>query len=441
MIRWAARVVTLGGVVALMAVATLLPPAPADLGSLRIVVLQSDDWGLEGWFPDRAAATALPEISAGLPPRLRPYAQSSLETPADVDSVHALLAGFRGVSGLPAVLQANHIVAGPVLDERVAPEETVGWPVHPSGSSNGSYARPGLRDAVDTAIASGTWWPELHGLTHYDLFAYAQARRRGDPLERRARAHGVFAYEGFLRDTELASDDPERARHLAAMANALFERRFGRRATSMIAPDYRWGPEDESAWEQQGIEVVQAKREQISGRPPRGWAGRLEKWLRRAVDVHRGDFVYLDRPARLEPYGDDDPSVSQGALEAAAAVRAAWKRGEPGIVSIHRVQLSSLDPEIARAGRRQLRACLRELESDGPVRYLVDHEVAQLLRRRWSRIERAGSVLIRNHTGAAIRVVVREGEPARTLEVGTHLFPARGRRPDSRPAATSSNPG
>lgn len=420
--------------------ATLMPPARPDLGELRLVVLQSDDWGLEGWFPDRRAAEALPELSDGLPPRLRPYASSSLESAADVESVRVLLEEFRGESGLPAVLQANHIVAGPVLDGRVAPEESIGWPVHPSGSSDGPYARPGLDEAVDAAIAAGVWRPELHGLTHYDLFAYAEARRRGDPLERRARGYGVFAYQGFLRDTELSGDDRLRAQNVAAMAVVLFERRFARAPVSVIAPDYRWGPEDEAAWCREGLRVVQAKREQIeSGRAPRGRWGRLRKWVRRAVDLHAGNFVYLDRPGRLEPYGNPDPAAPQGALEAAAAVREAWERGEPGILSLHRVQLSSLDPAIARAGRAQLRACLRELTSDGSVRFVVDDEVAQLLRHRWSRIERGPFVVIRNHTGGAIRVPVRRDEKARVFAPGTHLFPRGGPEPSSPSSAAPGN--
>lgn len=442
MIRRLWRGLVLLGAVALGAVATLMPPARPDLGELRIVVLQSDDWGLEGWFPDRAAAEALSELSEGLPTRLRPYASSTLESAADVESLGVLLEEFRGQSGLPAVLQANHIVAGPVLDARAAPEETIGWPIHPSGSADGAYARPGLNAAVDAAIAAGCWRPELHGLTHFDLFSYAQARRRGDPLERRARSYGVFAYRGFLRETELASGLPTRAQNVAAMATVLFRRRFGRAPVSVIAPDYRWGPEDEAAWRQQGIRVVQAKREQIqSGPAPRGWWGRFRKWARRAVDLHARDFVYLDRPARLEPYGDVDPAAPQGALEAAAAVRAAWARGEPGIVSIHRVQLSSLDPAIARAGRAQLRTLLRQLTSDGAVAFLVDQEVAQLLRHRWSRLERGGFVIIRNHTGGAIRISVRSGEEPTVVPAGIHLFPRGGPEPQSGAERTGENDG
>ena len=126
-------------------------------------------------------------------------------------------------------------------------------------------------------------------------------------------------------------------------------------------------------------------------------------------------------------------------MQAATEVRRAWEKGEPGILSLHRVQLSSLDPDVAAAGRRQLRACLRELLSDGPVRFLVDDEVAQLRRRRWSRCERGDRVVVRNHSGGAIRVAVFEGERERVLAPGTHVFSRGGPEPRSKGTTTPVN--
>jgi hypothetical protein len=423
-LRWVLRRLLFLFFVALAVVTVIAPPKSRDLGALRIVVIQSDDWGLEGWFPDSLAAATLADLTTSLPPRLSAYARSTLESSADVESLQALLQSIQGVSGLAAVMQANTVVAGPDLDDRVAPESSVGWPFHPSGVGRGGYFRPGLREAVDAAIAAGVWRPELHGLTHFDLFAYSAARRRGDRTERRARELGVFAYEDWMLGTELGHADAERASSLAAMSAVLFERRFGRRPDSVIAPDYRWTRADEDAWVAVGVSVVQAKREQVDpGINLVSKWGRLQKWLMGSIDRHRARFTYLDRPARLEPYGSEDPFVQQGAMEAAAAVRAAWARGEPGVLSIHRVQLSSLDPAIAAAGRRQLRRCIEELQSDGALRFLVDVEVSQLLQRGWSQFRRGGTRVFRNHTGQAVRLEDPLPDGRYVLPPGTSVFP------------------
>ncbi len=424
--KWIRGLLVGSAILALSTLAVIDPPRGRDLGELRIVVLESDDWGLEGWFPDSLAAVELQDLTRRLPPRLAPYAWSSLETAADVESLRVLLESFRESSGLPAILQANTIMAGPDLDGRVAPEGSVGWPIHPSGSGTGPYRRPGLVAAVDRAIEAGVWRPELHGLTHLDLFAYSAARRRGDRVERRARERNTFAYDGWIRGTELGHDDFARSMNLTSMATALFRRRFGRPPRSVIAPDYRWDSGDERAWESVGIEVVQAKREQIDPRfDLRSRSARLKKWLRSAWDRHRGRFAYLDRWARLEPYGSTDPDGPQCAREAARAVREAWARGEAGVLSIHRVQLASLDPAIAEAGRQQLRQCLRDLSSDGALRFLVDVEVAQLRGRGWSMVRRGDRWVLRNHRGQDLRMPWPNPVGLRILVPGTTILPAR----------------
>ena len=410
-----------------LAVAWNLRTASAvDFGRWRVIVLQSDDWGFEGWFPDRETADALADLADGVPPALRAYARSGLETAADVDTMRLRLARMRDADGLPLVLQANTILAGPTVAAAAAGDAPFGWPVHRAGSSNGRYGRPGLEAAVDRAIAAGVWWPELHGLTHFDLRAYARARAADDPVAARARAFDVMAYEGWLRGTELADGDPERARRVAEASVGTFRERFGRTPASVIAPDYRWGGEDEDAWWALGLQVVQAKREQVDDAvDPTDPVGRLRKAVSRWIDQLRGRFVYLDRPARLEPYGDASLDAPQGARAAAAAVREAWARGHPGIVSIHRVQWVSFDEHVGAAGWRHLEAMVEDLAADGPVRCLVDVELAQLHRRGWSWIERGPWTVLRNYTDGP--VTPDDGPLAgRTFPVGTHVLDAAG---------------
>ncbi len=394
-----------------------------DFGAWRVIVLQSDDWGFEGWFPDRAAADSLADLADGVPPKLRAYARSGLETAAEIDSLRVRLLRLRDADGLPLVLQANTVLAGPTVRAGGPGNAPHGWPVHPSGHDPGRYGRPGLDAAVDAAIAAGVYRPELHGLTHFDLPEYAAARAAGDPLAARARRFDTMAYRGWLRGTELSGSDPDGARDIARAAVGRFRTRFGRSPVSVIAPDYRWGAEDESAWADLGVQVVQAKREQVDGRvdPTTPW-GRVRKVVERVGDRWRARFVYLDRPARLEPYGDSSTDAPQGARAAVAAVRAAWEQGKPGIVSVHRVQLVSYDEPVARAGWEHLQALVRQLSADGPVRCLVDAEVGQLWRRGWSVIERGPWRVVRNFGDGPVEIDPGDGAGTRSFDVGTHVL-------------------
>jgi len=386
------------------------PPA-IDAGAWRLVVLQSDDWGLEGWFPDSTAARVLEPLCADIPEGLRAYCRSSLETATDVSRLASLLAEYRDADGLPAVLQANTV---PRALDPAAPA-TLRRP----GTAGSRYHRPGLDAAVDAAIASGVWWPELHGLTHHDRPAWVAALEAGDPVATMARAQDTVAHTDWQRRWELGH--PERADRLVADAVEAFRDRFGRRPVSVIAPDYRWGPADEDAFAAHGLRVVQAKAEQIDrALRPGTWMGRLRKVWNRWNDRRRDRFTYLDRPARLEPYGEPSPEARQGSRAALADVEAAWARGEPGVVSVHRVQLVNLDATVADAGLRQLRALLAGLVARG-ARFVVDAELEALLRDGISTRRVGDRWVVRNY-GSGSRWAW-DGDASRAFGPGTHVRP------------------
>lgn len=387
----------------------LTPPPPAvDGGAWRLVVLQSDDWGLEGWFPDSTAARDLGSLCGDVPEGLRSYCTSSLETAADVRRVAGLLGSVRDVDGLPAVLQANTVPAA--LDPG-DPDR-----LREPGDAGSRYARPGLVAAVDDAIRQGVWWPELHGLTHHDAVAWRSALARGDSVARAAQARDTVAHSAWQRHWELGH--PERAETTVAAAVAAFQARFGRAPVSVIAPDYRWGAADEDAFARHGLEVIQAKSEQIDrSMRPGSWWGRVRKVLARWNDRRRDRFVYLERPARLEPYGNPDPGAVQGAHAALAEVEAAWGRGEVAVVSLHRVQLVNLDAGIVDAGTAQLRLLLEALRDRG-ARFVVDAEVAAL-RRDGISVRRVGDRQVIRNYGFGSRSFGGE-----TVGPGTHFRPA-----------------
>jgi hypothetical protein len=411
------------------ATAHFLAPAPSaiDFGRWRIVAIESDDWGTEAWVPDLRAAQVMADQGAKLGPKLGLYASSSLETAQDVDSLAALLAEFQDSDGLPAVLQANTIMAAIDVDSCGTDDFRLeGNPVLlRSPGSCGAYLRVGLNEAVDAARDEGVWRAELHGLTHFDLGAYESAVANASSLTVRARSVGAVAFPHWLTLTELGSGNLDEARAFASLSCRLFEERFGRRPQSVIAPDYTWGEQDEVAWKEQGLQVVQAKREQIDPALMKAEGNRLwrrvRKVLQRWKDRRKNRFVYLERNVRLEPYGDFAPDCLAGSEQAAKQVMSAWRRGEPAIVEAHRLQFSHLDPRVSRAGRLQLRRFLSALETRGEVRYCVDVEVAQLRRRGWSIVRRGPWTIVRNYTE---RPLLLDFPHARSqpLAPGTYIY-------------------
>lgn len=390
-----------------------------DWRAARAVVIESDDWGLCGFLPDGAAAGDA-ERSAWRAEVAPPvYWDSTLEDSAAVAALAAVLAECRGRDGLAPVLQANMIVSA--LSPPVGPgplTADAAWTRHDVPDRPAAYARPGLETAVDAAIDRGVWRPELHGSFHYD-----PDRRRAavaaDPLALAAARRGVLPFPGSATAWELGPQRPPAA--LAAeldRALELFARRFGRRPSSVCAPDYVWDGRSERLWQARGLTVIQAKREQRSPLWPSGRLDhRARKVLARAWDrlAHLGR-AYLDRNVRFEPA--QAPGDSALVARTLAAIGAAWRRGEPAVVESHRINYVRLTPGAAAAGRRQLGSLLAALtrETANAPLFLTDDEVAQLQAGGTSWTRRGDRLVVRNLTRSLRLVTIpAQGERGRDI--------------------------
>jgi len=380
-------------------------PSLVDWRRARVVVIESDDWGLCGFVPRATALTPSQrrQLDAGrIPPG---YWTSTLEDSADVADVAALLAARRGRDDQPAVLQPNYILGAWAL------AEDGGWRRYLLPDLPPAYRRDGLWRAVADARRAGVWRPELHGLWHYD----PQARRSALAADATAAVlarRGVLPFPGINRAWELGPDrPPEVVAGELTLALAVFARLFDRPPAAVIAPDYVWDRRHEVLWRDAGLEAVQAKREQRrpawGGGPVARGRKLLERCWRRLSERR---LVYLERNARLEPVQEADPAGTVAAC--VAAVRRAWERGEPAVVECHRFNLVNTDAQAQATGRWALGAVLDSLVGDrkrAPL-FLTDAEVARLARGGASARRRGREWLVRNLAHGLRPVVMQDGE-------------------------------
>lgn len=347
----------------------------SDWGRLRAVVLESDDWGLCAWSADDEAHRALAATPALASPAGRLYGRSTLESAADVRALRETLLEFRGADGSPPVWQANTVMAAPDY-ERMAREgfEAGKLPLVILPETPSRWRRPGLWDEVRESIAAGVWWPELHGLHHLPGQAWLEALRRGAADARLAFTQQSPVCEAIEGSGEYDASEPVASRERSLdQAFALFTRLFGRRPGSLCPPDYRWDAALEVQASRLGATVLQGAAEQ-AGRWPRV-RRLLHRW--RWPD-RRGGLLRMPPRIAFEPRGDAAPGSRLGAGMTRAAVRAAWGRGQPAVVSSHRYNYAHLDPAWSAAGRAALRDLLRGLCEDGAV-FLTDVKVRDLV--------------------------------------------------------------
>ena len=389
-----------------------------DWHRLKAVVFESDDWGLCAWSADEQALRVLADTPAFRTPAGRRYAGSTLESANDVRALAATLAEFRGGDGFPAVWQANMVVAAPDFERLHAPLfEAPIVPLRDYPDVPSRWRRPGAWEEVQRAVEEGVWWPELHGLHHVPETAWLRALRRGAADARRAHEQQSAVCLAVESSGEHDPSEPaaDRTRRLE-LAVQKFTALTGAAPRSFCPPDYRYDEHTRADLQRLGIQILQGRGEQHGARFPK---------LRRLLLRGRwpGDWsTSLEMPLRIafEPRALPDGGPRLDAETTHRAAREAWKRGQPAVISTHRVNYVHLDAGSSAAGRAQLADLLARLTADGAV-FLVDTEVRQLLERNWSArpVGRRGALVryfgvprepIRFPAPAhATRVSVREG--------------------------------
>jgi hypothetical protein len=357
------------------------PRVNLDWRRLKAVVLESDDWGLCAWVPDEQAFRVLADTPAWRAPAGRIYGRSTLECADDVAQLVETLLEFRGGDGLPPVWQANQVMATPDFARLQPPLfecdtlPLVHYPEFPS-----RWQRPGLEEAIRDATDSGVWWPELHGLVHLPQAAWLQALRRGSADARRAYEHQCLVCQAVEASSEYDPTEPTALRtRTLTLAVDRFRASFGRSPGSMCAPDYRWDEQLEADAEKLGLTTLQGAAEQMGHSLPRL---RHVLYRYRWPDV-RGRRFYLPPRIAFEPRGAITRAARLGPMAAHRAARGAWGRGQPAIISSHRVNYAHIDPAWSENGRGALRDLLSLLTGDGAV-FLTDAEVRSLHERGWS---------------------------------------------------------
>jgi len=397
----------------------LQPRSAVDWTASRGVVIESDDWGFCGFTPSRAALDGIDVdvISPGDFPPI--YLLSTLESADTVERIADLMSAHRGRDGVPAVFQPNYIMGSlSYLEDGPRGGESP-WRKRLLPDLPDEYHRDGLWPTVHDVIAAGLWWPEYHGLWHYDP-EDRRSKVAGLVEARDAARQGLLIFPGCARSYELSlGRDPAQLRNELREGQDAFEALFGRRPSSIIAPDYAWNRDREIMWADAGFAIIQAKREQSSlDKLDVSLWDRVWKVCRRSWSyLTERQLVYLNRNCRLEgaQVADADRHVER-CLE---SVGKAWRSGEPAIIGTHRVNYAHLDPGSTAVGFDTLGRVLDRLGDDpegGPI-YLTDEETRQLIRFGTSQRVCGRRLVLRNmtHSRRPVRLPAGDGLSQRVV--------------------------
>lgn len=301
-----------------------------------MVLFQSDDWGRAG-VRDRAGWDEL--VAKGLDLGANPYDAYTLETADDLEALGEVLRKHRDSVGRPPCIGMNFVMSNVdfprCAENEECPDKNLQHiPLLPLTDGLPSpWERPGLMEAYEQGIREGIFYPALHGLTHFCMPTVQRelaANEERRTLLRKLWSAGTpyihwrmpwIGYEYW--DPSLAPDSRflPLADQRASIARAaeIYRATFATIPLSACAPGYRANADTVTAWQEQGVRVVQC-----------GPGGRPEPSLN-----DKGVLLTF-RNVEMEP-----ATQSCELAKLVAQANGYLKRGVPVIVSVHSINFHS----------------------------------------------------------------------------------------------------
>jgi hypothetical protein len=328
----------------------------------RFVVIESDDWGGIR-MSSREAYERMTRF--GCPMHRSHYNLDSLETDEDLDRLFEVLDSVRDACGRPACLTVNMIMANP---DFAAIRES-GFRRYLFEPTEVTLARDPARRGVMRRWVAGSkrllCFPQLHAREHIAWWDWLAALRADSPEAHLAFSLGLpgvyldsstenqcFFVPLYLDDDVLARSGVDLNAMIRDGAD-LFERHFGFRSESTIAPNYVWTDTAEAVWFKAGIRYLQgAVFQRVPG------SNGMKRRAHFVGEHGPSGCRYLVRNCIFEP------SMGGGNWVRACLrqIAIAFRFHKPAVICTHRVNyVGGVDPDNRVLGLSSLSTLLREI--------------------------------------------------------------------------------
>lgn len=352
--------------------------------SRKIVVIESDDWG----------STCMP--SAGVREKLVrnnirvdqcPYTTfDALASETDLEDLFSVLTEFRDKNNNYPVITVNAVMGNPDFEKirESGFREYYGEPFtetlkkYPEHQNSFTLWKQG--------ITEGLFFPQFHGREHLNVNAWMKALQDPESVVR-----SVFNEEMFWPGS--AEDDEQRVNlrasfdaevyeeigdHRKIIEEGLlaFEKLFGYRSESFIAPNFVCHPDLNKKLSDKGVSYIQGMKYQ---KMPLIDAEE-KKMLRRVQGKKNDEGQYtLVRNCVFEP--SQYPAEHDNTGTCLKAVENAFFWHKPAIITAHRLNfIGFIDPQNRERNLKQLRSFLQKLLQKWPdVEFMTSVELGELI--------------------------------------------------------------
>jgi hypothetical protein len=359
-----------------------LMQAPGFYSKRKLVVFESDDWGSIR-MPNKEVFSKLKEILPGLE-NLSYQKYDTLASKEDLELLFATLQEYHDKKGNHPVITANTIVANPDF-ERIKSSDYKTYYYEPFTETLSSYYGYEVFEKWQEGIKKGVFFPQFHGREHLNVKRWMQALQQNIGYTRLAFENGLFDLSDSLVITENSFMDALDIETNCDISNLnvilkdgldLFEKIFGYRSKTFIAPCYVWPSEIEATIADSGIIALQGswyQKQPIQGKP-----GKYKNIFHYTGQKSKYGLYYIVRNAAFEP--SDNPNFNW-IDEILFRASIAFKMGKPLVVSTHRINfIGTLKPSNRDNNLALFKNLIEKLLQEYPdLEFIHTAQLAELL--------------------------------------------------------------
>ncbi len=330
----------------------------------KMIVFESDDWGSIR-MPSKKVVEEL--NAAGINVYSNPFNYiDALESEEDLTSLFDVLRKFKDHLGNYPVITANCITGNPDFDKiKKNNFQTYHWE-----SNEATYAKysnsKGALQLFKQGMNNGFIWPQFHGREHVNVSQWLTALQNGDAQIMQAFDRGVFGIDfnnaRSLRNNFMAAFDfntvDESTEQEIIIKEGLdeFEKLYGIKSQSFIAPCYVWHPSLEPVLKKYGVEYIQGIHYQFA---PGYYSNRYKNIFHTQGQRNGSGQRYLVRNAFFEPALNKNINWVDDCMQ---RIRTAFFWGKPAIIGTHRINFTgSLSIENRQNTHRLLHQLLQKI--------------------------------------------------------------------------------
>lgn len=319
------------------------------------LVFESDDWGMER----KPAAKIIQKFAEP-----GEWADEQTESLEDLQRLYETLMKYRDSNGRPACVTANFIMANPDFD-RIAKDAFQ----HYYDVTLDTSLSDSIRQQYLSGIQQKCFSPQYHGRKHFWTETWLKDLRenvRGSRELFDERCNGGLSllqgegwrYHSEYVDWKSGKTPPEEDIYGSMKEDLdIFEKLFGFKSLSVIAPHYIFTPDVEKAWRRLGIRYVQGAGYRLI-RKTNGSTQTKSHFL---GEISPQELVYSIRTVKFDPRPSRPNQHWQAAFQ---QIESCFERGVPAVVDTHRINFTG---KYRDEGIRQLDALLQACQKHKPL--------------------------------------------------------------------------